>query len=92
MADNIKLGRHRQCMATGIVMMVMFRRALFIMRGITRQIVLVAMAGVAGFMHRSEHLAGVLSKDACLETREESNQQHPLNKRLHRAPDGYTRG
>lgn len=56
-------------MATGIVMMVMLRRALFVMRGITGHMILVALAGVTGFMHRSEHLAGVRAKDACLETR-----------------------
>ena len=60
-------------------MMVMLLRAIIIVRGIVRQIVIVVMvARILGVVHCRENPAGVIANRWRLEAYKDPKQQHPI--------------
>ena len=60
-------------------MMVMFLRAILIVRGIVWQVVIVVMvARILGVVHCRENLTRVFAKGWRLEAEKDSKQQHPI--------------
>lgn len=80
-------------MTADAAMMVMFLRAILIVRGVVRQIsIVVMMARILGIVHRRENLARIVSKGWSLEADKDSKQQHPIENGSQHARDGYNRG
>ena len=68
-------------------MMVMFLRAMLIVRGIGWQISIVVMvAGILGIVHCRENRAGIAPKGWRLEAKKDPKQQHPIKNRSQHAP------
>jgi hypothetical protein len=65
-------------MATGVAMMVMFRRTLFVMSGITWGVVLVMkVPGMILVGHRGVNQARIARENAELQAEKDGRHQHP---------------
>lgn len=73
-------------------MMVMFLRAILIVRGVVRQISIVVMvARILGVVHCRENPARVIANRWRLEAEKDPKQQHPIENSSQHARDKYKR-